>query len=67
MPSHRVLTSTVDAARDLGPELAGDYRGYFVLQTPATLERYRDCVAPARPRLAAALLADWLVRCDEAL
>src|SRR5699024_10303223 len=36
VPAHRVLTSRVDADRDLGPELAADYRGYFVLQTPET-------------------------------
>jgi pimeloyl-ACP methyl ester carboxylesterase len=40
VPEHR----PVIAAGDLGNE---DFRGYFVLQTPAMLERYERFVAPA--------------------
>ncbi|MDQ0755068.1 alpha/beta fold hydrolase [Arthrobacter sp. B3I4] len=49
VPDHEVLVSSADLAIDLGPELEASYRGYFVIQTPETLSRFRDLVAPAVP------------------
>lgn len=37
----------------LAPEHVAGYDGYFVVRTPATARRYRDCVLPGT------LLADW--------
>src|SRR5918911_1447417 len=42
VPEHRPVV----AANDLGDEA---FRGYFVVQTPAMLERYQHFVAPAVP------------------
>jgi pimeloyl-ACP methyl ester carboxylesterase len=42
VPEHRPVV----AANDLGDE---EFRGYFVVQTPAMLERYQRFVAPAVP------------------
>ena len=42
VPEHRAVV----AADDLGDE---EFRGYFVVQTPAMLDRYRRFVAPAIP------------------
>ncbi|SDS39970.1 Pimeloyl-ACP methyl ester carboxylesterase [Friedmanniella luteola] len=49
VPAHRPLV----VADRLGDE---DFRGYFVLQTPAMLERYQRLVAPAAPLVDAAAL-----------
>ena len=46
VPAHQV----VEGSGDLGDE---DFRSYFVVQTPAMLERYEQHVAPA------AALVDW--------
>jgi pimeloyl-ACP methyl ester carboxylesterase len=41
LPPHRVLHACVDPAEE------GPFRDYFVVQTPQTLERYRQHVAPS--------------------
>ena len=41
---HAVEDLEVDAA--LGPELAAEYRAYLVVQTPETLRRFQETVAP---------------------
>jgi pimeloyl-ACP methyl ester carboxylesterase len=48
-PEHLVLAADagLDPDRALGPEQAEEFRGYLVVQTRATLERYRETVAPA--------------------
>jgi pimeloyl-ACP methyl ester carboxylesterase len=50
VPEHRPLV----AAGDLGDE---EFRGYFVVQTPAMLERYQRFLAPAIPLADQAALA----------
>jgi pimeloyl-ACP methyl ester carboxylesterase len=47
VPEHEVLVSSDDVAGQLGPDLEASYRGYFVVQTAETLERFRQLVAPA--------------------
>ncbi|MET4587020.1 pimeloyl-ACP methyl ester carboxylesterase [Pseudarthrobacter sp. PvP022] len=49
VPKHEVLASVVDMPGDLGPDLEAAYRSYFVVQTAATLRRFRESVAPAMP------------------
>ena len=47
VPQHQVLFSSPDLARGLDPDLAATYRDYFVVQTPETLRRFLEHVAPA--------------------
>jgi pimeloyl-ACP methyl ester carboxylesterase len=47
LPVHQVLHSSVDPGEMLGPADVSGYRDYFVVQTQATLERYRQYVVPA--------------------
>ena len=47
VPEHEVLVSSADLGGDLGPELEASYRSYFVVQTPETLARFQEVVAPA--------------------
>ncbi|MFF2242841.1 alpha/beta fold hydrolase [Arthrobacter sp. NPDC058130] len=49
VPEHRVLVSSADLTGELGPELEASYRSYFVVQTPVTLGRFQESVAPAAP------------------
>jgi pimeloyl-ACP methyl ester carboxylesterase len=42
VPEHVVL----EADGALGPEMAAEYRNYLVVQTPATLRRFQETVAP---------------------
>lgn len=49
VPEHTVLVSSAGLAIDLSPELEASYRGYFVVQTPETLRRFREAVAPSAP------------------
>jgi pimeloyl-ACP methyl ester carboxylesterase len=48
-PEHVVLAADGDLDPDgvLGPELAEEFRGYLVVQTPETLRRFQETVAPA--------------------
>jgi pimeloyl-ACP methyl ester carboxylesterase len=58
VPAHEVLHASVDSGEE------GTFRDYFVVQTPATLERYRRCVAPSADLADEAALArigaNWL-------
>jgi pimeloyl-ACP methyl ester carboxylesterase len=47
-PEHVVLHADADLDPDgaLGPELAAEFRNYLVVQTPATLRRFQETVAP---------------------
>lgn len=47
VPAHQVLHDSVEAGDALDPDQESVYRDYFVVQTPATLERFRDSVAPS--------------------
>jgi pimeloyl-ACP methyl ester carboxylesterase len=47
LPVHQVLHSSIDPGEMLGPADESVYRAYFVVQTQATLERYKEYVAPA--------------------
>lgn len=47
VPEHEVLVSSAGLAAGLGPEPEASYRGYFVVQTPETLGRFQEVVAPA--------------------
>lgn len=49
VPEHSVLASSPGLSVDLGPELEASYRGYFVVQTAETLDRFRKTVAPSAP------------------
>ncbi|MBE3009047.1 alpha/beta hydrolase [Microbispora sp. NEAU-D428] len=49
VPAHAVLHASVDVADVLSPAEQTQFRDYFVVQTPATLERFRQYVAPAIP------------------
>jgi pimeloyl-ACP methyl ester carboxylesterase len=53
LPARQVLHASVDPGEALGPAEESMFRGYFVVQTPATLERYEEYVAPASG------LVDW--------
>ncbi|WP_445156049.1 alpha/beta fold hydrolase [Arthrobacter sp. Hor0625] len=57
VPEHEVLVSSPGLSPDLGPELEASYRGYFVVQTAETLDRFRETVAPAAPLVDEAGLA----------
>jgi pimeloyl-ACP methyl ester carboxylesterase len=47
-PEHVVLHAAdgLDPDGALGPELAAEFRAYMVVQTPATLRRFQETVAP---------------------
>jgi pimeloyl-ACP methyl ester carboxylesterase len=47
-PEHVVLHTAEDLDADaaLGPELAAEFRSYLVVQTPETLRRFQEAVAP---------------------
>lgn len=47
LPVHQVLHASVDPGEMLGPAEENVFRDYFVVQTQATLERYKECVVPA--------------------
>lgn len=47
LPAHQVLHSSVEPGEWLGPAEESVYRDYFVVQTQATLERYKQYVVPA--------------------
>lgn len=47
LPAHQVLHASVDPGRTLGPAEESVFRDYFVVQTQATLERYKEYVVPA--------------------
>jgi pimeloyl-ACP methyl ester carboxylesterase len=47
LPAHQNLHASVDPRGTLGPAEEGVFRDYFVVQTQATLERYKDYVLPA--------------------
>lgn len=47
VPEHEVLVSSAGLAVGLGPEPEASYRSYFVVQTPETLGRFQEFVAPA--------------------
>ncbi|MET4134813.1 alpha/beta hydrolase [Pseudarthrobacter sp. PvP090] len=47
VPKHEVLVSSADLSGELGAELEASYRSYFVVQTPETLDRFQEFVAPA--------------------
>ncbi|GLX04415.1 alpha/beta hydrolase [Microbispora sp. NBRC 16548] len=49
VPPHAVLHALVDVADALDPAEQAQFRDYFVVQTPATVERFREYVAPALP------------------
>ncbi|MEV5742617.1 alpha/beta hydrolase [Microbispora rosea] len=49
VPEHEVQHASVDVADALSPAEQAQFRDYFVVQTPATLERFREHVAPALP------------------
>jgi pimeloyl-ACP methyl ester carboxylesterase len=48
-PAHVVLHAADDLDPDgaLGPAMAAEFRNYLVVQTPATLRRFQETVAPA--------------------
>lgn len=47
VPEHDVLVASVDPEKVLGPKGAASFAEYFVVQTPATLDRYLAAVAPS--------------------
>ena len=47
LPAHQVFDASGDPDETLGPAEASEYRGYFVVQTQDTVERYKKYVAPA--------------------
>ncbi|MFG1862493.1 alpha/beta fold hydrolase [Microbispora bryophytorum] len=52
VPAHAVLHASADVAAvadALSPAEQASFRDYFVVQTPATVERFREYVAPALP------------------
>ena len=49
VPADEAVHVSVDPDDLLSPAEQAGFRAYFVVQTPATLDRYRECVAPAIP------------------
>ncbi|MEN3538377.1 alpha/beta hydrolase [Microbispora sp. ZYX-F-249] len=49
VPAHAVLHASADVTGVLSPAEQDQYRDYFVIQTPDTLRRFREHVAPALP------------------
>jgi pimeloyl-ACP methyl ester carboxylesterase len=47
VPAHQVLHASVDPGEMLGPAEESVFRDYFVVQTQATVERYKEYVVPA--------------------
>jgi pimeloyl-ACP methyl ester carboxylesterase len=47
VPKHEVLVSAAELTGELDSGLEATYRSYFVVQTPDTLRRFREYVAPA--------------------
>ena len=47
VPQHEVLVSSAELTGELDSELEASYRNYFVAQTPETLSRFQEFVAPA--------------------
>ena len=45
VPEHVILHASGDLS-SLDPELESDFRGYFVVHTPETLQRFQEVVAP---------------------
>jgi pimeloyl-ACP methyl ester carboxylesterase len=46
LPDHVVLHASGDLAGRLDPAMEAEYREYLVVQTPETLRRFQDAVAP---------------------
>lgn len=46
VPEHKVLDREVDSTEVLDPDDAAEYQNYFVIQTPATLQRFQEAVMP---------------------
>ena len=65
-PEHVVLHAAggLDPERDLGPELAAAFRDYLVVQTPATLRRFQQTVAPGAALVDRAALERLFQRWD---
>ena len=67
-PAHAVLHTADDLDVDgvLGPELAAEFRNYLVVQTPETLRRFQETVAPGMALVDQAALervfARWQLR-----
>jgi pimeloyl-ACP methyl ester carboxylesterase len=67
-PAHLVLRTADDLDVDgvLGPELAAEFRNYLVVQTPETLRRFQETVAPGMALVDQAALervfARWQLR-----
>jgi pimeloyl-ACP methyl ester carboxylesterase len=49
VPSHVVLHESGGLSGVLSPELEAEYRDYLVVQTPETLRRFQEYVAPSMP------------------
>lgn len=49
VPAHEVVHTSADLDDKLGPAEESGFRSYFVVHTPAMLDRYREYVAPAIP------------------
>ncbi|WP_236803411.1 alpha/beta fold hydrolase [Arthrobacter sp. FW305-BF8] len=47
LPTHQVLRALVNPRETLGPDEESVFRDYFVVQTQATLARYKEYVLPA--------------------
>ena len=47
VPEHEVVVASADLSGNLDPVLEASYRGYFVVQTAETLDRFQELVAPA--------------------
>ena len=54
-PEHAVIHASGDLS-SLDPQLAGDFRNYFVVHTPATLSRFQEAVVPVLGQSDAAAL-----------
>jgi len=68
LPSHQVLVSTADPGKELDPADASAFRDYFVVQTPATVEKYKKYVVPSQELLDEAGLerlgSNWMFSTD---
>src|SRR6266704_4046584 len=49
VPDHVVIHESGELGGVLSPELEAEYRDYLVVQTPETLRRFQECVAPSVP------------------
>jgi len=66
--AHIAIASGGDHAEWLEPGLVDEYTGYFVIQSPATAERFRDAVAPVIGRFdgeaVERVMTDWMLDPD---